>query len=210
MRSRFAVVSCVFLFLLVLSALPVLAQESDASDEPEFFTVSAGWSWPAGGPVQDTYESGLTIGGSFRIGVAPGYVSGFEVGYSWYSLNTSYLADKNPGSTFSGGDMGMLSITTENDYLFGRPESPFRPLLNLGIGFYRSFIDDATQTTGSTTEDFWTGVYHGSFFGLHGGIGGTINRDRFGIRVDANYVYLFAGGDNLEFFTARGGIIFYM
>jgi hypothetical protein len=180
------------------------------AEEHDYFTLSGGWSWPVGGPVQDTYESGLTLAASFRVGVIPNYLSGFEVGYSWYSLDTSKLEETSPGSTFSGGDMGLLSITTENDYIFGAPENPMRPFFNLGLGFYRSFIDDATITTGSNTDPFSTGIYKGSFFGFHGGIGALINRDRFGLRLDANYQYLFVGGPDYEYFSARAGIIFYL
>jgi outer membrane protein W len=204
MRHRVVLVFPVLVLLVVGSARPLHAQEKD------YFTVSGGWSWPAGGPVQDTYQSGLTLGAAFRVGVAPSYLSGIEFGYGWYSLDSAKLAEQNPGSTFSGGDMGLLSITTENDYLFGATANAMRPFLNLGIGYYKSFIDDATQTIGSTSEDYSTGVYKGSFFGFHAGIGTMINRDRFGLRLDANYQHLFAGGPDLEYFTARAGIVFYM
>ena len=143
-------------------------------------------------------QSGPTLAASFRVGVTAGYMGGIEFGYSWYSLDASGLAQINPGSTYSGGDMGLLSITTENDYLFGAPVNPMRPFFNLGLGYYRSFIDDAWVTTGSTTEPYNTGVYKGSFFGFHTGIGALINRDRFGLRLDVNYVHLFAGCPDLE------------
>jgi hypothetical protein len=204
MRSRVALVFPVLLMILIGSSATVHAQETD------YFTVSGGWSWPVGGPVQDNYQSGFTGGAAFRAALAPSYFSGIEFGYGWYSLDTAKLIEKNPGSTFSGGDMGLLSITTENDYLFGAPENPMRPFLNLGIGYYKSFIDDATQTTGSTAENYSTGVYKGSFFGFHAGIGSLLTRDRFGLRLDVNYQHLFAGGKDLEYFTARGGIVFYL
>jgi outer membrane protein W len=180
-----------------------------AGEEASYFTVSGGYSWPVGGPVENTYQAGFTMGAAFRKAVVPSYISGIEFGYTWLTLDSANLASMNPGSTFSGGDMGLLSITTENDYLFGAPEKPMRPFVNLGIGYYKSFIDDATQTTGSNTTSYSTGVYEGSFFGFHAGIGAMINRDRFGLRLDANYQHLFAGGPDLEFFTARGGIVFY-
>jgi hypothetical protein len=132
------------------------------------------------------------------------------VGYTWLSLDSDKLASSNPGADFSGGDMGLLSITTENDYLVGREENILRPFLNLGLGFFRSFIDDAMVSDGSTPTSYSTGVYEGSFFGFHGGIGALLNRDRFGLRIDANYNYLFAGGPDLEFFSARAGIVFYL
>jgi hypothetical protein len=119
------------------------------------------------------------------------------------------LDGEAPGP-FAGGDMGLLSITTENDYIFGTPGRPFLPFVNLGLGYFKSFIDDATETNGSTTSEYNVGVYKGSFFGFHAGLGALINRDRFGVRLDANYVHLFAGGPDLEYFTVRGGIIFYM
>jgi hypothetical protein len=204
MRSHVARVFPALLLLLAGSASPLRAQDSD------YFTVSGGWSWPAGGPVEESYQSGLTLGASFRAELMPDYLGGFEFGYSWFSLDSGKLADKNPGSTYSGGDMGLLSITTENDYLFGAAGGAMRPFLNLGIGYYKSFIDDATETTGSTPAAYSTGVYEGSFFGFHAGIGTLLNRERFGLRLDANYQHLFAGGPDLEFFTARGGIIFYL
>lgn len=204
MRSRFALVFPVLLLLVVGSVHTLHAGESD------YFTLSGGWSWPVGGPVENTYEAGFTAAASFRKSVADNYLGGIEFGYGWYSLDTANLEGANPGSTFSGGDMGMLSITTENDYLFGAAANPMRPFINLGLGYYKSFIDDATQTTGSTTESYSTGVYEGSFFGFHAGIGALINRDRFGLRLDANYEHLFAGGPDLEFFSARAGIIFYL
>jgi hypothetical protein len=221
MRSR-VLLSATLLLLLVAFAPRVYAQgttasttstastDSKGSEEPSYFTLSGGWSWPVGGPVQDTYESGLTLGASFRTGVADNYLSGIEFAYGWYSLDSANLASLNPGTTYSGGDMGLLSITTENDLLYGSPAKPARPFLNLGLGYYKSFIDDATQTTGGTTTAYSTGVYKGSFFGFHAGIGAIIHKERFGIRLDANYQHLFAGGPDLEYFTARGGIVFYL
>ena len=204
MRSRHALVSTGLLLLCVGSARPLQAEETD------YFTVSGGWSWPVGGPVEESYEAGLTVGASFRKGMASDYLGGIEFGYTWYSLDSANLAEMNPGSTFSGGDMGLLSITTENDYLFGTPGNALRPFLNLGIGYYKSFIDNATVTTGSTPANYSTGVYEGSFFGFHAGIGALINRDRFGLRLDTNYQHLFAGCPDLEFFSARAGVIFYL
>jgi hypothetical protein len=207
--------------LLAASARPAYAQRAigftDSTQEAKsgihevrYFTVSGGWSWPVGGPVEDSYEAGLTLAASFRAGFVPNYLGGIEFGYTWYTLDGAKLAESNPGSTFSGGDMGLLSITTENDYLFGAPEKAMRPFLNLGIGYYKSFIDDARETTGATSADYSTGVYEGSFFGFHAGIGALITRDRFGLRLDTNYQHLFAGGHDLEFFSARGGIVFYL
>jgi len=198
------------LLLLVASAHPLYAQEDADAAEPRYFTLSGGWSWPAGGPVDETYDAGFTAAAAFRTGVMPNYLAGIEFGYTWYSLNSSNLAEENPGSTFSGGDLGLLSITTENDYLFGSPDKAMRPFLNLGIGYYKSFVDDATETTGSTTVPFPTGIHESSFFGFHAGIGGLISRDQFGLRLDANYEHLFAGGPDLEFFDARAGIVFYL
>ena len=203
MRFKLTVLSLVLL-LLVFPADHLNAEEKD------YFTLSGGWSWPVGGPVKDSYEPGFTLGGAFRTGMADNYLSGIEFGYTWLSLDTAGLEEMNPGSTFSGGNMGLLSITTENDYIFGSPESAMRPFINTGLGFYRSFIDDAVMTTGSETEIYSTGVYKGSFFGFHAGVGALINRDRFGLRLDANYTYLFQGGPDLEFFSARAGIIFYL
>jgi len=39
--------------------------------------------------------------------------------------------------------------------------------------------------------------------------GSGVARERVGLRLDANYHYLFASGENLEFFPVRAGIIFY-
>lgn len=205
MRSyRIAAALSALLLLLVAATPPLHAGERG------YFTVSGGWAWPMGGPVEESYQPGFTLATSFRVGVLSDYLSGFEVGYTWLSLDSDKLASSDPEAEFSGGDMGLLSITTENDYLFGRKESLLRPFLNLGLGFYRSFIDDATFSDGSTPTAYSTGVYEGSFFGFHGGVGALINRDRFGLRIDANYNYLFAGGPDLEFFSARAGIVFYL
>lgn len=200
------------LLLLVASAHPLYAQQDAvaAAAEPQFFTLSGGWSWPSGGPVEESYDGGFTAAASFRTALKDNYVGGIEFGYTWYTLNSTNLAEENPGSTFSGGDLGMLSITTENDYLFGDPGKAMRPFLNLGIGYYKSFVDDAKQTTGSTTTTYDTQIHDSSFFGFHVGLGALLNRDRFGLRLDANYEHLFAGGTDLEFFDARGGIVFYM
>lgn len=202
MRYRVSRVILVLGLLIVGAALPLHAEEAD------YFTVSGGWSWPVGGAVEQSYESGLTMGASFRKSMAASYMSGIEFGYTWYSLNSGNLESANPGSTFSGGDMGLLSITTENDYLFGAAENPMRPFLNLGIGYYKSFVDEATETTGSSSAAYPTGVHDSSFFGFHAGIGALINREKFGLRLDANYQHLFAGGPDLEFFSARAGIVF--
>ena len=226
MRSHLARLLTVSLLLCAGSAHSAYAQGSAAPKdstaatsnstasktveaEASYFTVSAGGSWPVGGPVENTYQEGFTLGAAFRKAIKANYISGFEFAYGWYSLDTAWLGEQNPGSTFSGGDMGLLSITTENDYLFGEPAKAMRPFLNLGIGYYKSFIDDATETSGSTTSSYNIGVYEGSFFGFHAGIGTMINRDRFGLRLDVNYQHLFAGGPDLEYFTARGGIVFY-
>ncbi len=213
MRSHAGLV-LITILILVGSSRTLHAEGSVASrdtiPESNFFTVSVGESWPVGGPVEDSYEAGLTVGASFRKGLMSSYLGGLEFGYTWYSLDSANLAETNPGSTYSGGDMGLLSITTENDYLFGSAANALRPFLNLGIGYYKSFVDDATVTTGSTPASYSTGVYEGSFFGFHAGIGALINRDRFGLRLDTNYQHLFAGGPDLEFFTARGGIVFYL
>jgi hypothetical protein len=195
---------CAALLLFVTS--PCLAD----TPEPGYFTVSGGWSWPVGGPTQDTYESGPTVGAAIRAGVAPNYYSGFEVGYSWYSLDNSFFEGQSPGSTFSGGNMGILGITTENDYIFGIPGNPMRPCLNLGLGYYKSFVDDATQTTGGTSTTVSPGVSSASYFGFHIGLAALINRERFGIRLDANYEHLFTGGPDPEYINARAGIIFYI
>ena len=203
-RSVFAFPALLVLLLVLAPAQPAHAEEHD------FFTLSGGWSWPMGGAVKDQYQSGPTLAASFRADVTAGYMGGIEFGYSWYSLDTAWLAETNPGSTYSGGDMGLLSITTENDYFFGATSNPMRPFFNLGLGYYRSFIDDAAVTTGSTTEPYNTGVYKGSFFGFHAGVGSVINRDRFGLRLDVNYQNLFTSGSNLEFFSARAGLIFYL
>jgi hypothetical protein len=203
MRIRSAVISLVLL-LLVLPAGGLYA------DEIDFFTLSGGYTWPVGGPVKDNYLPGFTLAGAFRAAVTDNGISGLEFGYTWLSLDNEKLEALYPGSSFTGGDMGLMSITTENDYIFGSPRSVFRPFFSLGLGFYRSFIDDALKTVGSETEIYSTGVYKGSFFGFHGGIGAHFNYSRFGLRLDANYTHLFQGGPNLEFFSARAGIIFYL
>jgi len=204
MRYHIALMFTMSLLLIVGSVHPVCAEE------PQYFTLSGGWMWPVGGPAQNQYQSGPTLAASFRTGLLPNYQSGFEVGYSWFALDTDYLEKQNPGWTFTGGDFGLLSITNENDYIFGTPGHTLRPFFDFGLGFFRSFIDDAATTDGTTTEEYSTGVYKGSFFGFHAGIGTLINRDRFGLRLDANYVYLFAGGPNLEFFDVRAGFVFYL
>jgi hypothetical protein len=179
------------------------------AQEPTFTTLSAGWSWPADGPLADSYEAGFTMAGSFRTEVGASIMTGLEVGYSWFAIDTAALAGQYPGASFSGGDMGLLSITGENDYILGTPGSTIRPFTNTGFGFFRSFVDDATVTTGSTTTKHSTDVYKGSFFGFHAGVGVLINRERFGVRLDANYHYLFAGGPDLSYFPVRAGVIFY-
>jgi outer membrane protein W len=224
MRSHVARLLTVSLLVFVGSAHSVHAQGAPSDStaaaskntaartvEPEasYFTVSAGVSWPVGGPVEENYQDGFTLGAAFRKAVKANYISGIEFAYGWYSLDDSGLADENPGSTFSGGDLGILSITTENDYLFGAPAKPMRPFLNLGIGYYKSFLDEATETSGSTTSIYDVKIHESSFFGFHAGLGAMINRDRFGLRLDVNYQHMFAGGPDLEFFTARGGLVFH-
>lgn len=196
------------LVLLVLMLVLVGSTSALHAADPGYFTVSGGWSWPASDKGKDSYDSGLTLAASIRAGLVPNYMSGFEVGYSWYSLNSDLAGTS--GGTVSGGDMGMLSITTENDYIFGIPGNTMRPFLNLGLGYYHSYVDGATLTSGGSTTNISTGISSGSYFGLHGGIGALINKERFGVRLDANYETLFTGGQNLDFFSARAGIIFYI
>lgn len=203
MRTRFVSATLGLLLLFVGLVRPAQGQEHG------YTTLSGGWSWPAGGPVTESHEPGFTLAGSYRTPMADQFLSGLEVGYTWLSLDRGELAEKNPESTFSGGSLGLLSITTENDYLLGAPGSTVRPFVNLGLGFFRSFLDEATVTSNSVTSDYSTGVYEGSFFGYHGGVGVLIKRERFGVRLDANYHHLFAGGPDLEFFPVRAGIIFY-
>lgn len=178
-------------------------------EELGYTTLSAGWSSPVGGPVADSYQPGFTLAASYRTPVVEQYLSGIEVGYTWLSLDSSALESKNPESSFTGGDMGLLSVTTENDFLLGTPGSTARPFVNLGLGFFRSFIDDTMVSSGATPTRYSTGVYEGSYFGFHGGVGLLIQRARFGIRLDANYNHLCQGGKDLEFFPVRAGIIFY-
>jgi hypothetical protein len=203
MRSRVVLATLGLMLLFAGLVHPVHGQEHG------YTTLSGGWSWPAGGPITESYESGFTLAGSYRTPMADQILSGFEVGYTWLSLDRTELTEKSPGSSFSGGNLGLLSITTENDYLLGAPGSTVRPFVNLGLGFFKSFIDEATVTSNSVPSSYSTGVYEGSFFGFHGGIGVLIKRDRFGVRLDANYNHLFAGGPDLEFFPVRAGIIFY-
>jgi len=203
MRSRIALVTTCLVALFAGFAGPLHAEELG------YTTLSAGWSSPVGGPVADAYQSGFTLAASYRTPVAEQFLSGMEIGYTWLSLDSGSLENRNPGSTFAGGDLGFLSITTENDFLLGAPGSTARPFVNLGLGFFRSFADEVTQTSGGTASRYSTGVYEGSFFGFHGGVGVLIQRDRFGIRLDANYQHLCQGGQDLEFFPVRAGIIFY-
>jgi len=196
--------------LVALALFGAASAHTVGAQEPTYTTLSAGWTWPADGPVADAYSSGFTLAGSFRTAVAPNVLSGLEVGYSWLPLDTAKLAAQNPGSTFSGSDLGILSITTEQDYVMGRPGSTMRPFINSGLGFFRSYgAKDVIITTDGTSSQYNTGVYSGSFFGFHVGVGVLIKRDRFGIRLDANYQYLFQSGDDLGFFPVRAGIIFY-
>jgi len=154
------------------------------------------------------YKAGLTIAGSFRTAIAKDYMSGLEVGYTWLTLDTGKLASKTPGATYSGGDLGMLSVTTENDYILGAP-ADVRPFINLGLGYFQSFISDATVTTTGTSATYTPRVYEGAFFGLHGGAGLLVKRQRLGLRLEAVYQYIFSVGDDIQFLQARGGLIFY-
>ena len=184
--------------------------ETTVVREPTYTTVSGGWMWPADGPVTDAYTSGFTLAGSFRTAVSPNFLTGFEVGYAWLPLDTSKLGAENSGSTISGSDLGMLSITTENDYIMGYPSSTMRPFINTGLGFFRSYgANDVVATTNGTSSKVDTGVYSGSFFGFHVGVGVLIKKERFGIRLDASYQYLCQSGDDLGFFPLRAGVIFY-
>lgn len=179
------------------------------ADEISYSTLSGGWTSPAGGPISDSHEAGFTIAGSYRMPVADQFLYGIETAYTWLSLDADELASKNPGASYSGGDVGLLSITTENDYLLGSPQSAARPFVNFGLGYFRSFVGDATVTRSSVPADYSTGIYEGSFFGFHAGIGALIKRDRYGLRLDASYQHLFAGGPDLELFPVRAGIVFY-
>lgn len=203
MNSRPAIVLAGLVLFIAASVHPARGQE------PSYFTLSGGWAWPEAGPVQDSYESGFTVAGSFRAPAAPNYLYGFEVGYTWLTLDSGKLAGEHPGSTFSGGDFGLLSITTEHDYIFRPRTKAVRPFVNFGLGYFASFIDDVKVTSGTTIGNFATGVYEGSFFGLHGGGGVLVPLDRFGLRLDANYQALFASGEDLGFLVARIGIMFY-
>jgi len=201
--------SQVLALLAAVTVVTTASMQSVRAQEPTYTIVSGGWSFPASGPVEKSYQSGFMIAGSFRTEIASDAMFGLEVGYSWFSLDTAKLAEQTPGSTFSGGDMGLLSITGENDYIMGVPGSTVRPFINSGLGYFRSFIDDATVTTGGSSSPYSTGVYKGSFFGFHAGVGALLNYERFGLRIDANYHYLFAGGKDLSFFPVRAGVVFY-
>jgi hypothetical protein len=196
-------------FIAAAALFGVVSVEPLFGKEPTYTTLSAGWSWPANGAVADSYESGPMLAASFRTPVAPGMLAGFEVGYTWLSLDTGKLEGENPGTTFSGGDMGLLSITGENDTVLGSPGGTMRPFINTGLGFFRSYIDDTIATTDSTPSKYTTGVYKGSFFGFHAGIGVLIKRESFGLRLDASYHYLFQSGPDLGFFPVRVGVVFY-
>jgi hypothetical protein len=203
MSSRFAIVLAGLVLCIAGWVHPAHGQE------PSYFTLSGGWAWPGAGPVKDVYESGFTGAASFRTPAAPNYLYGFEVGYSWLTLDTGKLAGEHAGSSFSGGDFGLLSVTTEHDYIIGQRANAARPFVNLGLGYFASFSDDTSVTTGTTSASFATGVYEGSFFGLHGGGGLLIPLARFGLRIDANYQHLFAAGEDLGFWVGRIGIVLY-
>jgi hypothetical protein len=204
MRSRVAIATTTLTLLLASSVCPSYAQKA-----PTYLTLSAGASWPVSGPVEESYKKpGVTFAGSFRTALTKDYMSGLEVGYSLLTLDHSKLADKTPGSVYSGGDLGLLSVTTENDYILGAP-ADVRPFISLGLGYFASFINDATVTTNSVATSYIPGVYEGSFFGLHGGAGLLVKRQRLGLRLEAVYQYIFSVGDDLQFLQARGGLIFY-
>jgi len=209
MRSRAAVAVAV---VVAAACLVLLFTGSICPAHGEDFgysTLSGGWTWPAGGPVSDSHESGFTLAGSYRLPITDKLLYGLETSYTWLPLDGASLAAKNPGATYSGGDLGLLSITTENDCLLGSPASTVRPFVNFGLGYFRSFVGDATVTHSTVPANYATGVYEGSFFGFHGGIGVLIKKERFGLRLDANYHHLFAGGPDLELFPVRAGIVFY-
>ena len=75
MRSKVALVPALLLLLVAGTARSLHAQadstvtrtkvSTETMKEPEYFTLSAGWSWPVGGPVEDNYQSGLTLAASF-------------------------------------------------------------------------------------------------------------------------------------------------
>jgi hypothetical protein len=117
------------LLLVVGSARVAFAQETvapkDSTVESSYFTVSGGWSWPVGGPVEESYEPGFTVGAAFRKGMKGNYMGGIEFGYTWLTLDSAKLAEANPGSTFSG------DIAFEHHYRkrlhLRRPGKPMRP-----------------------------------------------------------------------------------
>lgn len=180
--------------VLALAILGIVGATSPcAARRPGYLTLSGGGAWPVEGPLESNDEPGFTLAGSLRLPIEADHMYGFEAGYSWFSFD--------PGaSSASNGDLGIFSFTTENDILFGPRDSAARPFVNAGMGFYRSFIDDVTAAG--------TGVYEGSFFGLHGGVGLLILGDRFGLRLDATYHHLFSGGENLGSVPVRAGLVF--
>src|SRR5262245_51359721 len=186
-------------------AAPALGQMQGI---PRDILVSAGWSWPTEGPLLDGWSPGFTLAGSFRGPTGPNIQSGAEVGYSWFGLDEAAFRDDFPGISVTGGDAGMLSITSETDLLLGQPAKPVRPFINAGLGFYYSFVDDATVTGGPGRDV--VNLYDTGYFGIHGGLGIVIHRGKVGFRIDATYHHLFTGGDDIGYVPIRGGFVFSM
>jgi hypothetical protein len=174
----------------------ILVTSPSQARRPGYLTLSGGWAWPVEGPLEANYEPGFTMAGSIRLPIEADHMYGFEAGYSWFSFDRPEI----PPGAGGGGDLGLFHLTTENDYLFGARGSSARPFVNAGMGFYSSSIDDGVAGG--------TGVYEGSFFGLHGGVGLLYRRDRFGLRIDATYHHLFSGGDDPGYVPVRAGLIF--
>jgi hypothetical protein len=182
---------------------PVLGQMHGV---PKDILLSAGWSWPSEGPLENGWSPGFTIAGSFRGPTGPNVQSGAEIGYTWFGLDEAAFRDQYPGISVTGGDAGMLTIASETDLLLGASEKPLRPFINAGLGFYYSFVDDTVVTAGPARDV--VNLYDTGYFGIHGGVGLMIHRGKIGFRIDATYHHLFTGGDDIGFVPVRGAIVF--
>jgi len=165
----------------------------------------AGWHFPDGGVFDEHWNTGFALSGSLKRWLYPKVLSGFEVGYSWHSLDTSSIQAQYPAYSVSGGDLSVMPMAFVTDYYFGDSELTVRPFVSGNLGAYFLFTDNI-KLNGPTSTSLNT--YSDSVnFGAFGGAGALFQRsETWGARFEIGYAHVFRGGDDVGYMPIRIGI----
>lgn len=194
-------VACVALAFCLASAV---SSAHAGNMSVDYLGGHIGYSFPVTSTFDDFWKASLHLSGSLRHAASDHVLLGLEVGFESHDFDFDQLNAEHPAFQFSGGNLELLPITFEGDYLFC-PDARVRPLVNLGIGAYFVFTD-LVQATGPVSGSFNT-YSDETLFGMHAGAGLFIPQSWGGIRIDAVYHQAFHSGDDLGYVPVRIGVL---